>query len=69
MENFDVNPAALPHLIPFVLSHDCELACVHVRLLWPRIELQLGPVHVRDIEKLKSASQNMYVPFAVVIIR
>jgi hypothetical protein len=59
IENFEVNPAALAHFIPFVQSHDCEPVCVHVKLLWLRIELQFGPAHVNVIEKLKSASQNM----------
>jgi hypothetical protein len=68
IENFEVKPDALSHLTPFVQSQDSEPVCVHVRLLWLRIELQLGPVHVNVTERLKSVSQNMYVPFVVVIV-
>ena len=59
IENFEVKAEALAHLTPFVQSHESEPVCVHVRLLWLMIELQLDPVQVSVAEKLKSASQNM----------
>jgi hypothetical protein len=68
IENAEVNPMALAHFTPFVHSHDSVLLCVHVRLLWLKNELQFGPVQVNVTEKLRSASQNIYVPFVVVIL-
>ena len=56
------------HATPLLHCQVLESLWVQMRLLRPKIELQLCPAHVSFREKLPSVSQNMYVPFVVVMI-